>query len=92
MLELALKLHLSSAQMERAGCADTTLLNGTLRLAFLPPAVCCVQVEQSYALIPMEQQFASIFAVLRRHAAETPGGWERGAAEQKVRRCEGQKV
>ncbi|PRW59356.1 DEAD box RNA helicase isoform B [Chlorella sorokiniana] len=31
-----------------------------------------VQVEQSYALIPMEQQFAAIYNVLRRHAEETP--------------------
>jgi hypothetical protein len=30
-------------------------------------------VEQSYALVPMEQQFASVFSVLRRHAQETPG-------------------
>lgn len=29
-----------------------------------------VQVEQSYALIPMEQQFVSVFTVLRQHAQE----------------------
>lgn len=31
-----------------------------------------LQVEQSYALIPMEQQFAAIYHALRRHAEETP--------------------
>jgi superfamily II DNA/RNA helicase len=32
-----------------------------------------LQVEQSYALVPMERQFAAIHSVLRRHAQETPG-------------------
>ena len=35
-----------------------------------------LQVEQSYALVPMEDQFTAIFSVLRRHAQTTPG--ERG--------------
>ena len=37
-----------------------------------PPCFHFSQVEQSYALIPMEQQFAAIYNVLRRHAEETP--------------------
>lgn len=36
------------------------------------PVFLLLQVEQSYALVPMEQQFAAIYNVLRRHAEETP--------------------
>lgn len=41
-----------------------------------------IQVQQSYALVPMEQQFAAVYSVLRRHAEETPGGcgWRAGCA------------
>lgn len=37
----------------------------------------CAQVEQSYALVDMEEQFAAIYAVLRQHMQETPGGLAR---------------
>lgn len=37
------------------------------------PVCCPLQVEQSYALVGMEEQFAAIYAVLRQHMQETPG-------------------
>lgn len=33
----------------------------------------CLQVEQRYALVPLEDEFATVYAALRAHIAATPG-------------------
>lgn len=59
--------HTAAAKLEQIGSLRPGLNVGScVAIQFI------LQVEQSYALIPMEQQFAAIYHALRRHAEETP--------------------